>query len=333
MKRDVQIIISKNIATFKNKYNQCEVFKTGSYGIICKGINMKTNKMVALKFVDENKYPSTEVEILKQLNHTNIVKFIESTIFNINGEKYLCIIMDYYEKSANDLVISNEFMKNKFYGLEPYVKKDHINLYRPIDFKNNMSYQFYQFNNGKTEEENKWLFKIYFKQILLALEYLHEKNISHGDINPSNILFEGENAFFCDFGNSVDYNKTNRKVYACNDDFVAPEEFGGLQFNIKNDIWSLGMTFLRIVSGININTGTGGYLAHKEILEHFYDNQNYKLKLNYPDITIKSGLKNFLEINSLDPELVEVFSNCFIFNTEKRMTASQLLSLPYFNKL
>jgi mitogen-activated protein kinase kinase kinase 2 len=50
--------------------------------------------------------------------------------------------------------------------------------------------------------------KIYVKQIVLALEYLHINKIKHLDLKCSNILIvNGNNIKLCDFGSSRDFQK------------------------------------------------------------------------------------------------------------------------------
>lgn len=45
--------------------------------------------------------------------------------------------------------------------------------------------------NGAAEPEAKF----FFYQIVLALSYLHEMNITHRDLKPENILLEGSHAW------------------------------------------------------------------------------------------------------------------------------------------
>jgi len=48
---------------------------------------------------------------------------------------------------------------------------------------------------------NEEVTRMYFKQLLLALEYLHQNLIVHHDLKPQNILLNHENKIkICDFG-------------------------------------------------------------------------------------------------------------------------------------
>ena len=69
-----------------------------------------------------------------------------------------------------------------------------------------------------------------FKQLLEALCYIHEQNIVHGDINPSNILITYKGRLrLTDFGNSAvglaqDEERPNKKRRSGNSDSHLPPE-------------------------------------------------------------------------------------------------------------
>jgi serine/threonine protein kinase len=83
--------------------------------------------------------------------------------------------------------------------------------------------------------------------ICLGVEYLHSRNIVHGDIKPSNILIFKDNkkyvAKLSDFSLSgLCFDRINNK-YAYTIGYRAPEvELKG-SYDFKADIWALGQTF------------------------------------------------------------------------------------------
>nr|CAD7569710.1 unnamed protein product [Timema californicum] len=100
-------------------------------------------------------------------------------------------------------------------------------------------------NVGLNESE----VKFYFYQIVLAVQYLHEKGIIHRDLKPSNILMASEKmksiVKVTDFGLSKFINEeTLATTYCGSPHYVAPEILqnkGHGSYTKKVDVWSLGL--------------------------------------------------------------------------------------------
>jgi serine/threonine protein kinase len=186
------------------KYNEDDIIGKGSFAVVYKGINIKTNEIIAIKKITNyksgNKYILNEINILTQLhNSENIINLIN--YYNIDNIIYL--ITNYCSIS-----------------LDKYIKQ-HIYI----------------------QEEN---CQLYFSQIVNALKILYNLNIFHRDIKPSNILIESNRIYLCDFGLA--------KV------IMSPEIFEHMKFDIKSDLWSLGLVLFEMLTGYN-------YLVSKNIKE------------------------------------------------------------------
>jgi serine/threonine protein kinase len=90
----------------------------------------------------------------------------------------------------------------------------------------------------------------YFKQILSALAFAHQKSVIHRDIRPSNILINLEDDVkIADFGTST---LLQEKQFATtkigSPPYMAPEQFEGKAV-FASDIYSAGCLFYEMVSG------------------------------------------------------------------------------------
>ncbi len=162
------------------------------------------------------------------------------------------------------------------------------------------------------------LIKIYLKQILFGISYLHEKGIVHRDLKCANILVDLKgNIKLSDFGCSGQLSNSN---YADSEilnslkgtiPFMAPEVICQNKYGRKADIWSIGCTALEMATG-------------KLPWGHFdnYFQAMYKIgKSNdIPEVPMKisSSFKSFL-------------LNCFKRNYKERPGIKELLSHEFIN--
>ena len=99
--------------------------------------------------------------------------------------------------------------------------------------------------------------KNFLLQLCGGLKFLHEKNIIHRDIKPEHLIIRGNEIKLIDFdsvhiykeGQAEDTEKLGTKGYA------PPEQYGFSQSDSRNDIYSLGITFQKV-----LNKNYRGYL-------------------------------------------------------------------------
>ena len=155
--------------------------------------------------------------------------------------------------------------------------------------------------------------RLYTKQILEGLLYLHYNDIIHRDIKCANILLDDGICKLCDFGVSrkVEENYEFNQVYSIQGtpNWMAPEIWIKGECTRFSDIWSLGCTVIEMITG----------------KIPFEDQHNYNiimhniLEYNIPPplpLDISDSLKSFLE-------------DCLRINPTERKNIYYLLNHPF----
>ena len=206
-----------------DNYEVLDLIGKGNFGSISKILRKSDNKILVWKELDygrmtekEKQNIVSEVNILHELHHPNIVRYYDRIIDKKNTKIY--IIMEYCEGGDIGLLIKR-------------LKK----------------------TNELIPEEIIW--KI-FTQLVLALFECHnhkDGQILHSDIKPSNVFLDGENNIkLGDFGLSRMLSNESYFAYSHvgTPYYMSPEQIEEVQYNEKSDIWSLGC-FLYEVTTFN----------------------------------------------------------------------------------
>lgn len=177
--------------------------------------------------------------------------------------------------------------------------------------------------------------KIIFYQLLTAVYYLHEINVVHCDIKPSNIMLDiNHNAFLCDFNSC--HLMTPKKIeslcnlYTCTLWYRSPEILLNMPITHKCDIWSLGIVFSEILKK-QCGIITNGY---------FYGEDNsltssfiYKHQCDYfKDSGDFIKFFNLLPIDNND-ELCDMLKCMLAFDSSERYCAKMLLEHACFQDI
>ena len=223
--RDMEII-SSYIKNYYEKYNKYPKTKMnfykygrllgkGAFGKVNLALHVLTGRLVAIKSINKSKLLN-ERQKRKILIETNIMK-------TLSKSNNIVKIFETYETKKHYCIVMEYICAG---DLLSYIKK-----------------------RGKLTEQ---VAKFIFKQIVLALQYIHSHNIVHRDIKLDNILIDLDNNIkICDFGVSKIIKNNEPMIEQCGTPaYIAPEILLNKGYNgFGVDIWSAGVVLYAMLSG------------------------------------------------------------------------------------
>jgi len=153
------------------------------------------------------------------------------------------------------------------------------------------------------------------ESVLNGLVYLHHQKLIHRDVKPSNILVNGLGQIkLCDFGVSGELVDSVAKTFLGTSYYMAPERIQGCGYNVRSDLWSLGLSILEIAQN-RFPFPPQGHppLAVFELLD-------YVVSMPVPELSASEGWS---------PELRNFVQVCLIKNPAQRPTPAQMLQHPF----
>ena len=202
------------------KYKILNEIGRGGMSTVYLAINEKANKPWAVNEVRKNGISNrelvkqslmVEINLLKKLKH----KGLPSIVDIIDQQDNYLIVMDYIEGITLENIMQEE-------GVQPQEKV--------VD----------------------WAI-----QLCDVLQYLHTRKpaIIYRDMKPSNIMLRSDGSVvLIDFGTAREFKERHVEDTTClgTQGYAAPEQFGGMgQTDERTDIYSLGATMYRLVTGHN----------------------------------------------------------------------------------
>ncbi|KAM1256700.1 hypothetical protein ACFX11_031091 [Malus domestica] len=205
-----------------SRFSSLELIGRGSFGDVFKAFDKELNKEVAIKVIDleesedEIEDIQKEISVLSQCRSPYITEYYGSYLHQTK----LWIIMEYMAGgSVADL--------------------------------NAQTIVFMQLQSGPPLDEPSMA--CILRDLLHAIEYLHNEGKIHRDIKAANILLtENGDVKVADFGVSAQLTRTisRRKTFVGTPFWMAPEVIQNSEgYNEKADIWSLGITAIEMAKG------------------------------------------------------------------------------------
>jgi serine/threonine-protein kinase 11 len=147
-----------------------------------------------------------------------------------------------------------------------------------------------------------------FRQLLVALGYVHSQDLVHGDIKPSNILLRSDGrALLSDFGAGHRGESAERVIGT--GPYQAPEAMvdGAPADPRKEDVWSLGISLYQVVFGALPFEGESIWMAIENARQ---------TKLEFP--------------NDDDPVLNDLLRKMIVVDPRERMGIAEALDHEWF---
>ena len=252
-------ISDNEIIIIDNKYISKEILGKGKYGKVYLAEEIKIGNNKNEK--GENKKFAIKVLKKKDEKFTNKIKYI----------KMICIspyIIKRIDDGEGEIKIKGKSKGKRQYIVYEYCQKKSLIEYLLFP---NLSFL-----------EEKYA-KIMFKYILRGIQNMHNKKICHRDIKLDNILLDGkfipkigDFSFIIRIMEGLKLkNRCGTKAYAA-PEILRTEGYNGYD-GLKADIFSLGITLLRLVTGKQEIITIDEFIQYKENFDYISFLKNIKI--------------------------------------------------------
>ncbi|KAL4556327.1 hypothetical protein LXL04_038975 [Taraxacum kok-saghyz] len=264
------------------RWRKGELIGCGAFGQVYMGMNLDSGELLAVKQVSIAAHSASkektqahireleeEVKLLKNLSHSNIVRYLGT----VREEETLNILLEFVPGGSISSLL------------------------------------------GKFGPFPEAVIRMYTKQLLLGLDYLHKNGIMHRDIKGANILVDNKGCIkLADFGASKQVvelaNGSGAKSMKGTPYWMAPEVILQTGHSFSADIWSVGCTVIEMATG----KPPWSQQYQQEVTALFYIGTTK----SHPPIP-----------DHLSPELQDLLLKCLHKEPEVRPSASDLLQHPF----
>ncbi|KAG8132742.1 hypothetical protein E2320_010575 [Naja naja] len=200
-----------------------------------------------------------EIDLLKQLNHPNVIKYYASFI----EDNELNIVLELADAGDLSRMIKNDdssaviaiftllvaFVQcYKEHTKKEGLMQQYCSLFDPLAFPTHVTELQYYFIISKHFKKQKRLIPErtvwkYFVQLCSALEHMHSRRVMHRDIKPANVFITATGVVkLGDLGLGRFFSSKTTAAHSLvgTPYYMSPERIHENGYNFKSDIWSLG---------------------------------------------------------------------------------------------
>ena len=196
-------------------------------------------------------------EILEELSHGSITSVFKA--FQPDLKRVVLV------KRLHQKLVQEEDIRDRFFReAQVYAQINHPNIVSVFDFHSSEDGTYlvleYIKGNSLAEMINGKPFPLevsiaLISELLDGLKYAHEKGIVHRDIKPDNLLISDDGVVkVSDFGLAVFEGATSltrQGMVVGTPAYMSPEQAAGKKIDKNSDIFSLGIVFFELLTGVN----------------------------------------------------------------------------------
>ena len=278
----------------------------GTYGVVYKAKDRVTGEILALKKIrleaEDEGIPSTairEISLLKELQHENIVRLCDV----VHTEKKLTLVFEYLDQDL----------------------KKYLDVC-----------------DGGLDQNT---VRSFLYQLIKGVAFCHHHRVLHRDLKPQNLLINREGELkLADFGLARAFgipvrSYTHEVVTLW---YRAPDVLmGSRRYSTPVDMWSIGCIFAEMSNGRPLFPGT----SESNQLERIFKALGTPTPEIYPGIVelpeynpnfavsppVEGGLAALMP--SMTPVMLDLASRLLQYDPNKRISAKEALSHPFFKEI
>jgi serine/threonine protein kinase len=247
-----------------------------------------------------------EIDVLKELKHRHIVKLVGS----YTRQPYLGLLL--WPVARCDLALVLEFMEmDGLYNQSSDQEPGFLDKLAEHDLNIEGLREIVGAQNQKIWSS--------FGCLTRAMAYLHENNVRHKDIKPSNILLSRDGIWITDFGSAKDFTADGTSTSESRERgtlrYCAPEVSSYEESGRSADIFSLGCVFLEMVIVLSRNHTLEDINKLRPL-----KNQSYEANLKHRDQWLALAAPTDTKTQHLLDEIKQMLNH----NRKMRPTAKEL---------